>query len=160
MQGSEAKDMLLGHIFGLTAVVQAGRVHDMAVRKQVATQLLLLGGKKAFVQELAVAIFLQIAGICTSLQDAVSCCVYITTSAENEQSNWQCQNACCFSFFQHIKAFAQTSICPRRIAFGQVTGQESHVSAVRTSCFCQDYFGQAHLRGLMYICTKQAGKTC
>lgn len=66
MQGSEAKDMLLGHIFGLAAVVQAGRVQDMAVRKQVATQLLLLGGKKAFVQELAVGIFLQIVGMTPS----------------------------------------------------------------------------------------------
>lgn len=62
MQGSEAKDMLLGHIFGLAAVAHAGRVLDMAYRKQVASQLLLLGGKKAFVQELAVGIFLQIAG--------------------------------------------------------------------------------------------------
>lgn len=77
MQGSEAKDMLLGHIFGLAAVVQAGRVQDMAVRKQVATQLLLLGGKKAFVQEVAVGIFLQIAGMITSLLDAVFRCVSV-----------------------------------------------------------------------------------
>ncbi|KAK9827786.1 hypothetical protein WJX74_002012 [Apatococcus lobatus] len=68
MKGSEAKDMLLGHIFGLAAAVHAGRVQDMAAKKQVASQLLTLGGKKAFVQELAVSIFLQIADGLSSVE--------------------------------------------------------------------------------------------
>ena len=62
LQGSEMRDALLGHLFGLAAVVRAGRVTEEAPTLRMAALLLKLAGKKVFLREVAASVLLQLAG--------------------------------------------------------------------------------------------------
>ena len=62
LQGSEVRDALLGHLFGLAAVVRAGRVAEEAPALRMAALLLKLAGKKVFLREVAASVLLQLAG--------------------------------------------------------------------------------------------------
>ena len=62
LQGSEMRDALLGHLFGLAAVVRAGRVAEEAPALRMAALLLKLAGKKVFLREVAASVLLQLAG--------------------------------------------------------------------------------------------------
>ncbi len=62
LQGSEMRDALLGHLFGLAAVVRAGRVTEEAPALRMAALLLKLAGKKVFLREVAASVLLQLAG--------------------------------------------------------------------------------------------------
>ena len=56
------RDALLGHLFGLAAVVRAGRVTEEAPALRMAALLLKLAGKKVFLREVAASVLLQLAG--------------------------------------------------------------------------------------------------
>ena len=53
MQGSDAKDALLGRIFGYSAFSQAGREADSAVANRLVASLISVMGKKSFLREAA-----------------------------------------------------------------------------------------------------------
>ena len=62
MQGSEARDALLGRAFGFSAVVRAGRaVAGSACTAQLATALVSLMQAKAFLREVAATTLLDLA---------------------------------------------------------------------------------------------------
>lgn len=53
MQGADAREGLLGRIFGYAAFSQAGRAADPAVADRLATSLVAVMGRKAFLREAA-----------------------------------------------------------------------------------------------------------
>ena len=53
LQGSDAKDALLGRIFGYSALSQAGRGASNAVADRLATSLMAVMGRKSFLREAA-----------------------------------------------------------------------------------------------------------
>jgi len=53
VQGSDAKDALLGRIFGYSAFSQAGRGADIAVANRLVASLISVMGKKSFLREAA-----------------------------------------------------------------------------------------------------------
>ncbi len=52
-QGSDAKDALLGRIFGYSAFSQAGRAADNATADRLAASLISVMGRKSFLREAA-----------------------------------------------------------------------------------------------------------
>lgn len=67
-QGADAREGLLGRIFGYAAFSQAGRAADAAVADRLATSLVAVMGRKAFLREAAANALLACA---EALPDAV-----------------------------------------------------------------------------------------
>ena len=58
-QGSDARDSLLGRLFGCAAVIRSGRVADADVAAGVASRLLAVAAAKSFLREAATAVLLE-----------------------------------------------------------------------------------------------------
>ncbi|KAK9814621.1 hypothetical protein WJX72_008822 [[Myrmecia] bisecta] len=67
MKGSDAKDILLGKLFGYAAVVRAQSITDADLAVRVASVLVQIGDSRSFVKEAATNVLLELAG---SLDDA------------------------------------------------------------------------------------------
>lgn len=61
-QASEARDNLLGQLFGCAALVRAGQVQDPATVGRVVTMVLAAAAKKVFLREVAAEVILDMAG--------------------------------------------------------------------------------------------------
>lgn len=59
-QGQDARDALLGRIFGCAALARSGRVADTAVAVKLVQTLLAAAAKKSFVQEAAAGVVLEL----------------------------------------------------------------------------------------------------
>jgi len=59
-QGSDARDSLLGRLFGCAAVIRSGRVADAEVAACIAARLLAVAAAKSFLREAATAVLLEL----------------------------------------------------------------------------------------------------
>ena len=59
-QGSDARDSLLGRLFGCAAVIRSGRVADAEIAMGVASRLLSVAAAKSFLREAATAVLLEL----------------------------------------------------------------------------------------------------
>ncbi len=55
MQGADARDALLGRVFGYAAFAQGGRAADCAVASRLISSLLDISGRKSFLNEAVTA---------------------------------------------------------------------------------------------------------
>ena len=77
-QGSDARDSLLGRLFGCAAVIRSGRVADAAVAAGITARLLAVAAAKSFLREAATAVLLE---LLEGAPDAVTAAV-LADSAE------------------------------------------------------------------------------
>lgn len=62
LQASEARDNLLGQLFGCAALVRAGQVQDPQTVGKVVTMVLAAAAKKVFLREVAAEVIMDMAG--------------------------------------------------------------------------------------------------